>query len=282
MKNIDCDFILGLQHVSNERLNIALLDTVIANLEKKIKNSNEFSCWPHTNFSFFWKPICQFRFSDPVIAEGGTKFELFCNINDTTDINLQWIRSLNKTINQPFFVESSSLINITNDAKTLVFNNIGVLDEEYFACIYRNTTTNRFVVVNSYEIFVKGDLIDFYLESKHTFLLNSFKTIFSQFLPTATINDIFLYFRALINCEGLIGSFQNVIKCSPKNVIICIITRIKGSFYKEIALFLIESSDAAKLAAKKTLSKQSNLVECGICGEFMKNEKGRLFLSRNM
>ncbi|RMZ97169.1 hypothetical protein BpHYR1_001378 [Brachionus plicatilis] len=41
----------------------------------------------------------------------------------------------------------------------------------------------------------------------------------------------------------------------------------KGRFYKEIALVPVESSDAAILAAKKALSKQSN---------------PRLFLSRNM
>ncbi|RNA32237.1 hypothetical protein BpHYR1_023153 [Brachionus plicatilis] len=45
-------------------------------------------------------------------------------------------------------------------------------------------------------------------------------------------------------------------------------------FYKEIALVPVESSDAAKLAAKKALSKQSKPVECSICDEFMKNEKG--------
>ncbi|RNA33590.1 SAM domain-containing SAMSN-1-like isoform X1 [Brachionus plicatilis] len=55
----------------------------------------------------------------------------------------------------------------------------------------------------------------------------------------------------------------------------------KGSFYKEIALVPVESSDAAKLAAKKALNKQSNPVECSICGEFMKNEKGvKLHISK--
>ncbi|RNA33986.1 hypothetical protein BpHYR1_020428, partial [Brachionus plicatilis] len=55
----------------------------------------------------------------------------------------------------------------------------------------------------------------------------------------------------------------------------------KGSFYKEIALVLVESSDAAKLAAKKALSKLSKPVECSICGEFMKNEKGvKLHMSK--
>ncbi|RMZ93329.1 hypothetical protein BpHYR1_025671 [Brachionus plicatilis] len=50
---------------------------------------------------------------------------------------------------------------------------------------------------------------------------------------------------------NLPGHVLNVIKCSPKNVIIGIMSRIKGSFYKEIALVQVESSDAAKLAAKK-------------------------------
>ncbi|RNA21300.1 hypothetical protein BpHYR1_022401, partial [Brachionus plicatilis] len=48
----------------------------------------------------------------------------------------------------------------------------------------------------------------------------------------------------------------------------------KGSFYKEVALVPVESFDAAKLASKKALSKQSKSVECSICGEFIKNEKG--------
>lgn len=140
----------------------------------EIKIRNEFGGWSSINFYFLPKPclyvfftafnfflhfffqVCQFRNSEPVIAEGGTKFELLCNLNDTTNINLQWIRSLNKTINQPFFVEPDSSINITDDGKLLVFNKIGVLDEEYYACIYRNTTTNRFVVVKSYEIFIRG------------------------------------------------------------------------------------------------------------------------------
>ncbi|RNA28870.1 hypothetical protein BpHYR1_028895 [Brachionus plicatilis] len=47
----------------------------------------------------------------------------------------------------------------------------------------------------------------------------------------------------------------------------------KGSFFKEIALVPVESFDAAKLAAKKALSKQSKSVESSNCGEFMKNEK---------
>ncbi|RNA13225.1 hypothetical protein BpHYR1_027182 [Brachionus plicatilis] len=45
----------------------------------------------------------------------------------------------------------------------------------------------------------------------------------------------------------------------------------KGSFFKEIALVPVESSDAAKLVANKALSKQSNPVA------FL-----RLFRSRNM
>ncbi|RMZ98603.1 hypothetical protein BpHYR1_051127 [Brachionus plicatilis] len=48
--------------------------------------------------------------------------------------------------------------------------------------------------------------------------------------------------------------------------------------YCDFAL-IIESSDAAKLVAKKTLSKQSNLVECSICGEFLKNEKEQFGLT---
>ncbi|RNA06079.1 hypothetical protein BpHYR1_047824 [Brachionus plicatilis] len=72
----------------------------------------------------------------------------------------------------------------------------------------------------------------------------------------------------------------------------------KAVFYLEIALASGESSEEAKLAAKKALRihsnpgtfvrlynikligdltkfDHSNLVACNICGEFMKNEKGR-------
>ncbi|RNA23469.1 hypothetical protein BpHYR1_046910 [Brachionus plicatilis] len=56
--------------------------------------------------------------------------------------------------------------------------------------------------------------------------------------------------------EQIKGHVQNVIKCPKK----C--DHRKGSFFKEIALVPVESSDAAKLAAKKALSKLSNPVEC--------------------
>ncbi|RNA15053.1 hypothetical protein BpHYR1_017363 [Brachionus plicatilis] len=72
----------------------------------------------------------------------------------------------------------------------------------------------------------------------------------------------------------------NEIKKTKKKLQITIINykfknrKRKISFYKEIALVPVESSDAAKKVAKKALSKQSKPVEWSICAEFMKNEKG--------
>ncbi|RMZ99036.1 hypothetical protein BpHYR1_012552 [Brachionus plicatilis] len=57
-------------------------------------------------------------------------------------------------------------------------------------------------------------------------------------------------------------------------------TKSARSFYKGIAMVPLESSYAAKLAAKKELSKQSNPVECSIWDEFMKNEKEAFLITK--
>ncbi|RNA40343.1 hypothetical protein BpHYR1_042484 [Brachionus plicatilis] len=121
------------------------------------------------------------------------------------------------------------------------------------------------IKLNILQTYVSNEKFDKYLVSK--FLIYN-----------GEINDCFI--------KEKLGHDQNVIKCSPKNVIIGIMSRIfknrkrKGSFYKEIVLVTVESSNAAKLAAKKALSKQSKPVECSICGEFMKNEKEAFLITK--
>ncbi|RNA20980.1 hypothetical protein BpHYR1_012952 [Brachionus plicatilis] len=61
-------------------------------------------------------------------------------------------------------------------------------------------------------------------------------------------------------CDLDLSCFKNLKNANKKRVMSRIFKnrKRKGSFYKEIALVSVESSDAAKLAAKKALSKQSN------------------------
>ncbi|CAF0937578.1 unnamed protein product [Brachionus calyciflorus] len=107
-------------------------------------------------FLFTQKPVSsQFLNSPQIIADGGTTFDLTCNINDVTNINLQWIRSLNKALNSSFLVEPTSRIIISDNGKKLTFLNIGVLDEEYYACVYFNSTTSRIRIVSRYNLFVR-------------------------------------------------------------------------------------------------------------------------------
>ncbi|RNA17026.1 hypothetical protein BpHYR1_005392 [Brachionus plicatilis] len=61
----------------------------------------------------------------------------------------------------------------------------------------------------------------------------------------------------LINLENENENELTIINIKFKN------RKRKGSFYKEIALVPVETSDAAKLAAKKALRKQSKPGECG-------------------
>lgn len=116
----------------------------------------------------FQNIVSQFLNSPPIVADFGTEFELLCNISDITNLNLQWIRSLNKVPTGPnasFIVEPNNRTQILDSGKKLYFKSVSIVDDEYFACGYRNQSTGRFPLISRYNVFVRGILLIIYFKS---------------------------------------------------------------------------------------------------------------------
>lgn len=91
------------------------------------------------------------------IGDNDSPFSLKCNGSDPSQ-QIIWVQTVNET--GLYFVELNNRINTTDNGETLVFSNLTLYDEEYYGCGYVDPLTTKFKLINSYYVYVRGNIID--------------------------------------------------------------------------------------------------------------------------
>jgi hypothetical protein len=89
-----------------------------------------------------------------VIGDNDSPFTLRCNRSDPNQ-QITWIQTVNNT--GVYFVELNDRISTTSNGGALLFTNLTLYDEEYYGCGYTDPATNKFKLINSYYVYVRGN-----------------------------------------------------------------------------------------------------------------------------
>lgn len=88
-----------------------------------------------------------------LVATALAPFTIVCNTSLNTTIT--WIRTANRT--GQFFVPLDSRVTLSNSGLNLNIGQVGLLDEEYYACVFQNSPTT-YRLIAAFYLYVKGRL----------------------------------------------------------------------------------------------------------------------------
>jgi hypothetical protein len=96
-----------------------------------------------------------FQNAPTLIADLSKPYSIFCNASSFgSNQQVTWIQSINKLPNETFITPSNSRISFSDNGQQINILNVYLSDQQYYACgIIQGS---KFVVVNSYYMFVKG------------------------------------------------------------------------------------------------------------------------------
>ena len=80
-------------------------------------------------------------------------FTINCNSTSSTNQQITWIQTLNKT--NIYLVQNDSRISFGLNGQQLNFANLLISDDEYYSCGYL-TTNNRFQILSNFYLFIRG------------------------------------------------------------------------------------------------------------------------------
>jgi hypothetical protein len=94
-----------------------------------------------------------------LVGDALSPYTINCNTSSiSSNETIIWVQSLNK--GGVYYVQTDS--RISQNGSQLSFSTLNLIDEEYYGCGVIDSSTNKFKLLSSYYLFVRGKSINKY------------------------------------------------------------------------------------------------------------------------